>query len=110
MVAAIVWPCPMVPDLTVAALGPAEVPQALPLIRLARPGLSLARWRPQARQYLERPERGGILVVKGVRGYLQGILTYRIAPLTLGARLVVDDFVVGGLVERSATAALMLAT
>lgn len=99
----------MVSDLTVAALESAEVPQALPLIRLARPDMTLARWRRQARHYLDRPGRGGgILVVKGLRGYLQGILTYRIDSQGDGVRLVVDDFVVGGLIDRSATAAAML--
>ncbi len=97
----------MVNDLTVAVIGSAEVPQALPLIRLARPDMTLARWRRQARHYVDRPG-GGILVVKGLHGYLQGILTYRVEPQGDGARLVVDDFVVGGLVDRSATAALML--
>lgn len=97
----------MVNDFTVAVIGSAEVPQALPLIRLARPDMTLARWRRQARHYVGRPG-GGILVVKGQRGYLQGILTYRVEPQGAGARLVVDDFVVGGLVDRAATAALML--
>ncbi|MBL8703932.1 MAG: hypothetical protein JNM30_03765 [Rhodospirillales bacterium] len=85
------------------------MPQALPLIRLARPDMTLARWRRQARHYLGANSRsGGILVVKGARGYLQGILTYRIEPLSGGTRLTVDDFVVGGLVDRGATAAMML--
>ena len=96
-------------DLTVAVLGSAEVPQALPLIRLARPDMTLARWRRQARHYLgEAGRAGGILVVKAARGYLQGILTYRVEPQAGGARLIVDDFVVGGLIDRGATATAML--
>lgn len=98
----------MASNLTVAALGLEEVPQALPLIRLARPDMTLTRWRRQVRHYLGEGRPGGVLVVKGIRGYLQGILTYRILTQGDGARLVVDDFVVGGLVDRSVTAAMML--
>lgn len=98
----------MLGECSLSVLGAPEVPQALPLIRLARPETTLAQWRRQARHYLDRPGQGGILVVRGLRGYLQGLLTYRLERRGGATRLVVDDFVVAGLIDRSATATAML--
>lgn len=82
--------------LRVCRLNSDNVALAYPLIRLQFPGLSFEDWQDFALDRINRRgrEESGILTVEEPRGYVLGLLVYRIGrSLAQGRTLVVEDVI-----------------
>lgn len=112
---------PPVRDVEIKSLRPERVDQAFPLIQAIAPTVTLAEWRAFAAPLLPQPGQtahphgnsphgtgphggnphGGILVAEDERGYMAGLVAYRLQhDLTTGPVLVAEHFVAFDFFER----------
>lgn len=98
-------------------LGSSKVDQAFPLMQLAIPELTLARWRDFAGKLVVSEPRGGtslppqraIVLAQDSSGYLHGLFSYAVEEDLLGRTLALHDFVVCALFGTEAVADALLA-
>src|SRR4051794_38990234 len=90
---------------------PHQVAQALPLLQPLTSALDLARWEDFTRLLLDGSTDRGVDVVCDQRGYLVGLVTYRIVQdLRCGTVLRADQIVASDLIRvRRAVGALVQA-
>jgi hypothetical protein len=82
-----------------ARLGADEADVAFPLVSLRHPTLSLRDWRGIVRRLARTPRaRGGLVMVRNLRGCVLAVFAYRLAePLVGGIVLRVTDVIMGRL-------------
>jgi hypothetical protein len=69
----------MLPLFKVRHLKPAEFRQAWPLVNMAHPDLSLARWLAFARRTTSGSKGSGLIVLEDQRGFFHALAVHRIA-------------------------------
>ncbi len=93
-------------EIQIKSLKPDRIDQAFPLIQAIAPAVGLEEWRAFAAALLPRPgeagpPRGGILIAEDERGYMAGLVAYRIQhELVSGPVLVAEHFIAFDFFER----------
>ncbi|WP_119167490.1 hypothetical protein [Algihabitans albus] len=93
-------------NVTVKSLTVDRVDQAFPLIQAIAPGITLEEWQAFAQSLLggatdSMPAPGGILIAEDERGYIAGLVAYRVQrDLLHGPVLVAEHFIAFDFFER----------